>query len=503
MSLEHDAPQLALIRRTPLTLTSRDVVRPLFQYKKPAALLFLGIVGLAVCVAAFWPRQYTAQMKILVKHGRVDPLVTADRNDPWQTRSEVTDTELNSEVELLKSRDLLASVALAAGLVAPMPEPNGKLSSAVDGRVLDEAIRRLERSLTVEPIRRTTLIAVTYRARDPNAATNVLTHLSRLYLEKHLGVHRPAAAKQFFTEQTERLRGELHDAEQRLVDFGRRHNVVSASDEKDAMLQRLVEFEATREQLQGQAADLTRRLEALGDELATTPTRQTTLLRTQDNGDLMRELKSKLLDLELKRTELARKFTDTYPPLIELDQQLQHTRSSIAVAEQSPIREEVTDQNPTNQWIRYELSRVQAEREALDARITVLDRTIQTYRDRAQELDSQSTEQQDLVRAVKAAEESYLLYQRREEESRISDALDETRIANVGLAEPPTVPLTGGSRGLLLAGAILIALVVSLAFTFMLDFLNPYFRTPDEVWTVLELPVLAALPRPRRRQLPG
>ena len=49
-------------------------------------------------------------------------------------------------------------------------------------------------------------------------------------------------------------------------------------------------------------------------------------------------------------------------------------------------------------------------------------------------------------------------YERKEEETRISDALDQTRIANVVAVEPPMVPTTPSGTGralLFLIGAVL------------------------------------------------
>ena len=58
-------------------------------------------------------------------------------------------------------------------------------------------------------------------------------------------------------------------------------------------------------------------------------------------------------------------------------------------------------------------------------------------------------QQDDLVRDVKTAEDNYLLYLRKREEARISDALDSKRIVNVSIAEAATVPAlpTFGSAG--------------------------------------------------------
>ena len=52
-------------------------------------------------------------------------------------------------------------------------------------------------------------------------------------------------------------------------------------------------------------------------------------------------------------------------------------------------------------------------------------------------MQSESVDQQDLMRAAKADEDNYLLYLRKREEARIGDALDERRILNVAIVEAP------------------------------------------------------------------
>jgi len=483
-----ETPEALLPVARASTISRRDLVRPLFRHRRAFALVFASLASGVIGAALLLPPRYTAEMKVLVRHERVDPLMTANPDAGGQARSEVSDAELNSEAELLKSRDLLESVVAAAGLVNAATTPEDIQVATT------RAVRRLEQSLTIAPLRKTTLIEVTYTGSDPVLAKNVLTELSRRYLEKHLTVQRPAGARQFFAGQTDRLKGELQAAEHRLVEFGRTQDVVAATAEKDATVQKLATFEASLQDLRAQAGDLGRRRQALTTEIAATPVRQTTVLRSQDNGELIRDLKARVLDLELRRTELASKFSDTYPPLVALDEQLHQARAAQVAAEQAPITEQTTDQNPTHQWLRTELSRVQADSEALQGRTAAVERTISAYRARARELDELGAKEQDLVRAVKTAEENYLLYQHKEEEARISDALDRTRIANVVLAEAPTVPALPASRALLLAAGLAVALFIALAAAFVLEYFNPYFRSRDEVWTVLELPVLAALP---------
>ena len=57
-------------------------------------------------------------MKILVRHERLDPVFAPGENPP-QSGGGITEEQLNSEAELLKTDDLLQNVVLASGLFHP------------------------------------------------------------------------------------------------------------------------------------------------------------------------------------------------------------------------------------------------------------------------------------------------------------------------------------------------------------------------------------------------
>src|SRR5215469_11782456 len=98
------------------SVTLRDLLSVGFRQKRLIINTFLGILALSVVLAFILPKKYQSEMKILVRHERADNVVTPERDQPMQMRAEVSEEELQSEAELLKSRDLLAKVVLACDL---------------------------------------------------------------------------------------------------------------------------------------------------------------------------------------------------------------------------------------------------------------------------------------------------------------------------------------------------------------------------------------------------
>jgi uncharacterized protein involved in exopolysaccharide biosynthesis len=486
--------------------TLRDLFAIIFRHRRLMALSFFGILLGAILAGVLQPNRYEAGMKILVKRERVDPVVTSEASAQSQFALGVTEEELNSEVELLKSRDMLEQVVLACALQqqsrSEMSRVLGVTSGNLVARAPEEdvqiasAVGTLEKKLSVEVVKKTNLIAVKYESPDPELAARVLTALTNFYLEKHLAVHRPPGAFDFFQQETQQYRKGLADAEARLVDFTHGGAVVSAKLEKELALQKLGEFDGALKQTHAAIVETQQRIRVLQEQAATTPTRLVTQVRRADDAILLSQLRSSLLTLELKRTELLGKFEPSYRPVQEVEAQIVQTRATLAVAEKSQLHDETTDRDPTYEWVREELAKAKADLASLQARAEVTSLTVRSYRENARSLEQNEVVQDDLIRTVKATEENYLLYLRKEEEARISDALDRRRIINVAVAEAATVPsLPSNHRSLTVLVGLLLATLTSVALAFGSELLDPTFRTPDEVSSFLNTPVLATMPQ--------
>jgi len=448
------------------------------------------------------PAEYQATTKFLIEHQRVDPIVSPDQ-DARVIRLEVPEEELNSEVELLQDGDVLRQVVLASGLHQRRPLLSYLWWRGNEQTRIAKAVARLRKELQIALVRKTNVIAVTYTSSDPQLAVRVLQALDEAYLQKNLAVHHPPGEFQFFEQQTESYKKNLADAETQLKAFSEQEGGVSPQLARDMTLQKLSEFAATLQQTYADIAATERRIDALEKQSGTTPQRLTTQLRAVDDAQVLQGLKTTLMTLELKRTELLTKYQPTYPLVQEVDKELAETRASIASEEGKPVRDETTDRNPTYAWINEELAKAKADDSGLQARAAAIQATVAKYQGKSHELEQKGIQEQDLLRKVKTEEGNYLLYQHKREEARMTDALDRTRILNVAIAEQPSMPsLPSNSPWTVLLLGVLLATSVSVAMAFTLEYTNPSFRTPSEVFSDLNIPVLAAVPQNSNR-FPG
>jgi len=483
----------------------RDLVGVVFRRRRVVYRCFGGLLGGALFAILLLPLTYEVEMKILVDRERVNPVVSTESNVQQQDRG-LTQDEVVSEVELFQSRDSLEKAVVDCGLYETRPHSLAALKERVlsmlgmapdrNTRVY-QAMLKLEKDLHVIPVNSSNLIKVTYDSHSPQLAAQVLAELGDLYLAKHAAIHRPRGTSEFFDQQAEQYKKDLAEAETRLVSFGRETGSVSPEYEKQVTMQKVSDFNIALLQTRAEIAETNQRLHALKTQESLQAPRITTQVRTSDNAQLMTNLKSTLLNLELKRTELLQKFEPTYPTVQEIEKEIAKTVAAVEEAEQKGIREETTDQNPTYQWIRTELAKDSAGLVGLQARESAMSGALGSMKAKALQLDRQSAVQQDLLRTAKADEESYLLYHRKREEARIADALDQRKIVNAAIAEAPVAPLV--PIGLSVLMQILLSLVaaalLSLGLGFLAEYVDPSFRTPKDVEESLDVPLLAAIPK--------
>src|SRR5437762_8632786 len=97
----------------------REGASALFRRKSLVLFTFLAVIIGTVIVTLLLPNRYESRMKILVKNQRVDVAITPEATNGANTpivENEVSENQINSEIELLTSKDLLTQVVKDTGL---------------------------------------------------------------------------------------------------------------------------------------------------------------------------------------------------------------------------------------------------------------------------------------------------------------------------------------------------------------------------------------------------
>src|SRR4029079_13583413 len=204
--------------------------------------------------------------------------------------NESRESEINSELEMLRSRVLLEDVVEHLGpdkvlsgstdggerwystLFSPVSMVSSLLSSDVTDA--ERAIAKLEKMIVVSSPRKSNVIVLTCNGRDPKQAQTVLQGFLDSYLVRHGRANRTSGSHDFFVQQAELLRAQLERATHELRDAknnsrfvsieGQRTNVQAQVDSIEAAM---LENERSLAASEAKIASLTKALSELPAQL--------------------------------------------------------------------------------------------------------------------------------------------------------------------------------------------------------------------------------------------
>jgi uncharacterized protein involved in exopolysaccharide biosynthesis len=442
-------------------------------------------------VAWVWmtPASYEAELKLFVKRERIQ--ATADAHRPEPVR-EATEFEVSSEIEVLRSRELLESVVERHGLADP------KWPGSERERVAT-AVKRLEEGLRVGPIPKTNVISLRYANQDPAKAADVLNSLVALYLEKRTALQRNPEALEFFTEQVDQYAAELKEAQDALTEYMQRNEISLLDRQKEATLQRVGALEAELQEIGAQIEGAEKRVEILRQQGESQPKTVTSSSRSSVNTALIQYLKTTLIELQNQRTELLSRFQPDYRTVQEIDKKIADTQAALEREDRASVVDETESLNPLRQSIESEFFRTQSEIVSLRARQRDLQKKLAENHGRQRRLESVTTDHESLTRRVQMTEENYMLYQSRKEEARIANALDVQRFLHVSIFEPATPPALAleRHRPVLAFLGLLLASFASLGAALLGDRQSRPVTGVMEIATLTGLPVLSTCGEPQ------
>jgi uncharacterized protein involved in exopolysaccharide biosynthesis len=485
----------------------RDIGSVMFRHKLLLCATFLA-VALGTAVFTFLlPNEYESRMKILVKNTRSDVPITPERTNGSTSSyfdNDVSENQINSEIELLTSEDLLKQVVTECGLYGGGSSISSRLGLKAtppsQATQIEAATRQLAKDLAITPVKKADIIEIKYTSQSPEKAAVVLRKVQDLYMEKHLKLHRPPGTYDFFKGQADQSEGQLQDAEKRLSSFQQSMNVVSLTQQKDQTVQKMTEAKSKLLETETFLREVTDRIAKGQQQMESLAPRVVTQSRALPNQYSAERLNTLIVELQNRRTQLLTKFRSDDRLVKEVDQQLKNTRAALDKASRETATEQSTDLNPLRQTLETELARGRVDQAGGIGRREMLAGQLKEYEVQLSRLEGITAEYDDLNRRVKESADNYELYKKKAEEARITDELDQNKITNVSIAEAPVQPHlpVRPNRPLNLILGVFLGALLSVGSVVIAEFMRDTVLTPRELESLTGQPVLASLPNTGR-----
>ena len=449
---------------------------------RPLRCLLIGAATLAVVLAGWSlaPRSYSSEAKLFVRVGRetvtLDPTATTGQTIAIY---EARETELNSALDILTSRAVHEMVvdrlspAVVLGTVAvpaqvpPLQRPERGLASiASDGPPTspvsvtapveppvnhraqgltqrEQAIQSLAKLVSVAQGKKSGVITMTAKSTSPELAQRILEATVDCFLMQHLRMNRTVGSHEFFVEQVELGRAQLHRAAEELRQAKNKLGVTSIEGHRKLLQDQLTVLSTARVEADSTLASSEATARELRKSLNRVPAQLVSQEVTGLAGDGRDRTRQQLSELELRERQLLTKFTAVHPEVIAVREQLTRAKEMLASRDEAAQRTRVP--NPIAQQLEVRLTEEDAKAAAARARAEVLAADTRAVMSRLETLNASEGEIQRLEKQTETLQAGLKTYVEKTEQARIHQALEAERISNVNIVQPPSLSAKSNS----------------------------------------------------------
>lgn len=490
-------------------VTIRDILYVFFKYKYKLLIIFLVAVFSAFGYLLYADALYKAETKILVQIGKekisaIDTY-TKEANVLFAERGQNT----RNEIEILKDPSLTLAVMprLKEWLDAAYRPPTTLyqkfkkwLRTTVNSvkeflytplyyvglatRLTPEQkfAEALNGALSVEYIDQTDIIRLDFDWPNPQFAAFAANAYADEYVRRRIKVHAIPNTQKFYIDQIALYKELLQAGETKLDDLLKANDITDLSTQKSLLLNEISQLESEYNKATIALKDT--RLKSKIVETAYKKTKD--WIETPDLGSAAPDLSSldkHYFDTLAQRIELLNSYSEKSRNIASLDFQLEKLRNQKATSLLNFLETRMRAQEGKAQLLEDELK---AKRKQLD-----------NLRDHA-------TRVAQLKRDNTVLEDTYLKYEAKAEDMRISHDLNAREITSVKIisaAIPPVKPYYP-PKWIILGVAAFLGLFLGFGYATISEFFDHSLRDHSDIEKLLGVPLLLSVPD-MNRKLPG
>jgi uncharacterized protein involved in exopolysaccharide biosynthesis len=371
------------------------------------------------------------------------------------------------------------------------------------------AVEELKRNVTVAPVAQTDLLEIVVNYNDPVMAERIANTLAQIYTDRNasLDSFRADTSYRLLSQQLALVEPQLEASEEALKAFKMQHGILSIQTKATDLTKELATLEADYNQTVLQRKETEEKLKQTKTWLLSFSDREESVTTTSDisNDTLNTELKSKLLSLESQLAGLVAyqaQAPDPQESAKAVAQIAQVSAEINQVNKQLPAQAETevstssglsTAPNPVYQNLTTQLVQYEVDLAGLQVKEEALLELIEQHRAELTTLAEEELELQRLTRAVSVNTNLYNKLLQDKEQAQADAAI---KLPNVRFVEAAKVPTDSTFPNLLLniAAAFATAIVLGVGLAFWLEYLDDSIRSPQDVGTYLDLPLVGAVP---------
>ncbi len=470
-------------------LTQRELLSILFKEKRLLCAVFLIPLVLIIAISFVVSPSYEASSKILVKSGR-EYQTRSDPGQqpaivPYQTKQEI----VNSELEILTSRDLALTVVRQIGLKNLYPSI--RMDSLSEDQAMDNAVTAFKKNLKVDNAMMSNVISISFQHKDRTLAVQSLSALLAAYQEKHASLFNDR--KSDFIKQTlDGYEQRLTDVTEKITTIRKSYSLFDVTAQRAQLIQDRAAVANSLRALQSREVDTEQLIAYYGDKLKTM---KPLMVGGDREAESVDNAKTKLIELESQMTTMRQRYADDARPVLDLQEKI-NTVQTFIKGKSVSNRKEWKMRDPAYDDAVLKLQTAQAEAATLKSQIELqqkdyndLEAQLSKLEDGTDQLEQLEREHASLDDLTRTTRTSY-------EQARTNEELDKQRIVSVNIFEQPsasTAAVKPKRVMFILAGLVAGLVCMSAVVLYLLTFRKTLI-TAESVERILHMKVISTVP---------
>ena len=464
-----------------LKLYPRDILFILFSKIHVILGVFMIVVALVVVTTIKAVPIYEVSASVLIKP-LVDSRLLLHANrfmvDP------VTVEDINSEIKLMSSRELMLRVMKELGTLEKIKKKEVgnsqkkgifvRLGIDYEPSIEDKALIFLRSGLDISPVTVSHMIQITKKGEDPKKITEVIQTLLECYIDYHIEARKTVGAVESYKNKIAFYRKQIHALEEKLKKFQEKWFIVAPEEQFSTSIKQIQLLANSLVEVQTDIADQQAKVSALENALKKGVAPMIEEYRASDVFSELNKVYFPLL-IEEKRTALL--YKKESPEYQNSEQQIEQVEKEIRKEQE------------------HLLTGMQIDLEALISKKAVLRREIERVKKETALLKEKEVECARLELNLERYKKNYELYRDKLDESQVAEELESARVANVFVAnwpKIPSVPVEPNKKQRIFL-SIPAGLIAGIGAAFAAFFLDHTVKRPEDLEQCTGVPVFSSI----------
>jgi succinoglycan biosynthesis transport protein ExoP len=395
-----------------------------------------------------------------------------------EANGENPEVALQTEVHILESDSVLLQAAESLHLIdylRALAHPKGSAGDPPSSAPLTpaervELVNYVRSGLSVSIIPNTDLVEIRYQNNDPKLATEIANQLVETYSDEDLRLKydRTMHVSSWLQQRLGELKQQATDAQIRLAEYQKQHNIVGTDENSNLTLQTLGQISGNLESAEAERIMKEARLREY-------QTLNPNLQALMGDNPALAALNSQLSNLETQRSELASTLGPNHPKMKELQIEINKVQAQI------------------NNEVKLARAQVQAEYNGAVRVENDLRNRLGAQEDAAYKLNEGVAQYTILRHEAELNRELYDTLQMKLKEASVTAGLSAADIDIVDSAQVPILPIAP-RKTTTLTFSFFGGLICGCVLAFLIESIDDTLQTSEEVENVSMLPSLAAIP---------